>query len=69
MASTTHIRALVDEATANGIRDNNLRGIVAALITATLELCDVVDAMAPPAGMFVPDDFPVAPDPVMGGEA
>lgn len=69
MASTDHIRALLDEATSNGIRDTNLRGIVAALVSATVELADTLDALEPAPGVFVPDDFAVAPELTPGGEA
>lgn len=60
---TSEVRALLDEAQANGIRDNTLRGIVAALCVAVTMLCDELDATAGP-GVFVPDDFLLAEPPV-----
>lgn len=65
-SATSQIRALLDEAQANGIRDTNLRGIVAALCLSVGLLCDELDAAAVP-GMFVPDDFPLA-EPTPGAE-
>jgi hypothetical protein len=66
MPNTDDVRALVNEAQANGIREGNLRGVVAALCQATLTLADEVDRLSS-GGVFVPDDFPLA-EPTAGAE-
>lgn len=63
---TDQVRELVADAQANGVRDSNLRGIVAALCQAVVLLADEVDRINGP-GVFVPDDFPLA-DPTPGAE-
>lgn len=60
-AATDQARALMQEATANGIREDSLRGHVAALWQVVTLLCDELDAHDVP-GVFVPDDFAVAPE-------
>lgn len=58
-AATDQARALMQEATANGIREDSLRGHVAALWQVVTLLCDELDARDVP-GQFVPDDFATA---------
>ena len=59
-AATDQARALMQEATANGIREDSLRGHVAALWQVVTLLCDELDARHVP-GVFVPDDFAALP--------
>lgn len=59
-AATDQARALMQEATANGIREGSLRGHVAALWQVVTLLCDELDARDVP-GVFVPDDFAALP--------
>lgn len=59
-AATDQARALMQEATANGIREDSLRGHVAALWQVVTLLCDELDARDVP-GVFVPDDFAALP--------
>ncbi len=61
-AATDQARALMREATANGIREDSLRGHVAALWQVVTLLCDELDARDVP-GVFVPDDFAALPEP------
>ncbi len=61
-AATDQARALMQEATANGIREDSLRGHVAALWQVVTLLCDELDARDLP-GVFVPDDFGALPEP------